>query len=246
MWSPSYTRSMCDHTAWLHLFYYVLATVFAQTAITLRVYAVTGKNMWIGACLGFLTFVKFVFSMYLTIRFSQEPAFHFPDVPLEEFQICIFDRWPHGEIATTAISLTYDFLAFAIIIRYSRRRDRRGQAYGMPDLFDRIVKDATIYFLVIFTSHLLLIFFEVFAPEATQLLPASAYAVLVPIMATRLMLSLKEAASPSDTYWSFHDPDVRESLRFAGPTIGGSGRRDTTTITMRDLSTKDSSSLEVP
>lgn len=38
------------------------------------------------------------------------------------------------------------------------------RARGVPSLLDRIVRDATKYFLVIFTSHLLLVFFELLAP----------------------------------------------------------------------------------
>lgn len=38
------------------------------------------------------------------------------------------------------------------------------RARGVPSLLDRIVQDSTMYFLAIFTSHLLLVFFELFAP----------------------------------------------------------------------------------
>jgi len=47
---------------------------------------------------------------------------------------------------------------------------------------------------------------------------------LVPIMITRLMLSLKRAATPSDTVWSFDGGAHREDIRFARRTIGGSER----------------------
>jgi len=237
-WSPSYTRSMCNHTAWLHSFYYTLVSVFAQMAITLRVYAVTGKNRWMGASLSMVTFAQFVFTMYLGVRFALEPALQFPDVPLEPFQLCVFNRWRPGELTSTAFSLLYDVLAFGIVVHSSRQRSRE-RAYGMPNILDRIVRDATMYFMVIFTSHLLLIFFELFAPDPMQLLPASANSALVPLMATRLMLSLKRAAGPTDTtLWSFHDPEQRGGLRFATRTIGGSGRGGDTSITLRDLSTR--------
>ena len=38
------------------------------------------------------------------------------------------------------------------------------RAHGIPSLLDNIVQGATTYFLVIFTGHLLLIFFELLAP----------------------------------------------------------------------------------
>ena len=38
----------------------------------------------------------------------------------------------------------------------------------MQNLLDRIVRDATIYFLVIFAGHLPVIFFELFAPVSDR------------------------------------------------------------------------------
>jgi hypothetical protein len=56
-----------------------------------------------------------------------------------------------------------DTSAFLIIV-FSVKRRARGHTFGVPSLLDRIVRDATMYFLVIFSSHLLLILFELFAP----------------------------------------------------------------------------------
>lgn len=38
------------------------------------------------------------------------------------------------------------------------------RASGVPSILDRIVGDATVHFLVIFTAHLLLVLFQLFAP----------------------------------------------------------------------------------
>ena len=44
-----------------------------------RVYAVTGNNRRIRACLSLLTLVQFAFGMYLVVRFSLQPcAFPLP------------------------------------------------------------------------------------------------------------------------------------------------------------------------
>ena len=69
------------------MFYYTLATLFAQLAITLRlvttfgyltptayrthrVYAVTGKNRWIAACLYFMGFVQAAVGIGNTIYYG--------------------------------------------------------------------------------------------------------------------------------------------------------------------------------
>lgn len=41
------------------------------------------------------------------------------------------------------------------------------RARGVPSLLDRIVRDATIYFMMMFTTHLLLVLFELLAPVSS-------------------------------------------------------------------------------
>jgi len=223
LWSPEYTKAMCDKTSWLHVFYFTLATLFAQVAITLRVYAVTGNNRWIRNSLSFITVVQFGFGMYGAVRFSLQPALKFPDLPFDEFNLCTFSRWRPGEILNTALSLAYDTLAFSIII-FSVERQHLALIPGAPNLLEKLVHDATLYFLVIFSSHLLLIFFEFFAPKPIQLLPAGGNAVLVPLMVTRLMLSLRRVANSPGSVWSLGNTVQPDSIRFANNTIGGTGR----------------------
>ena len=59
--------------------------------------------------------------------------------------------------------LVKDALTLFIII-YSAKRGCRIRVDGVPSLLDKIIQDATTYFLVLSTGHLLLLFFEVFAP----------------------------------------------------------------------------------
>jgi len=111
-------------------------------------------------------------------------AVDLPDLPLDVFELCIFNRWRPGEITNTVLSLVYgvfcslslgipiaatdhpfvkDAVAFSIIV-YSMKWRGVTRAHGVPSLLDKIVRDATVYFVVIFTSHLLLLLFEFFAP----------------------------------------------------------------------------------
>ena len=47
---------------------------------------------------------------------------------------------------------------------------------GIPNLLDNIVQGASSYFLVIFTGHVLLILFELFAPVSVHLLDSHPFA----------------------------------------------------------------------
>ena len=107
-----------------------------------------------------------------------------PDLPFDQFQFCVFRRWRAGEIAYYALSLLYgmsfpplgihiattnpcfikDSSAFLVIICSTSKHRGLLRAHGITSLLDKIVQGATVYFLVIFTGHLLVIFFELLAP----------------------------------------------------------------------------------
>ena len=110
-------------------------------------------------------------------------AVAFPDIPLDEYRTCNFQAWQTGEVTFFVLSFVYgtffpsstartlapdpfsviDSLALLIIV-YSAKRHAGGLARvgGVPSLLDKILQDATTYFLVLSTGHLVLLFFEVF------------------------------------------------------------------------------------
>ena len=92
--------------------------------------------------------------------------------------ICMFVGQRSLDIGFTAMSLVYgtspplhfedtrfdrptDFLAFSLIVYLVVRSNVN--KVPIPGLFKTIAQDATSYFLVIFTSHLLLVLFLLFA-----------------------------------------------------------------------------------
>jgi len=56
-----------------------------------------------------------------------------------------------------------DLLTFLIIF-VAARESRTGRSLGIPNILDVILRDATIYFLLIFASQLVLFLFLFFAP----------------------------------------------------------------------------------
>ena len=62
----------------------------------------------------------------------------------------------------TDLFFVKDAAAFFVII-YSAKHRGIMRAHGVPSLLDKIVADATVYFLVISTGHFLLILFELVA-----------------------------------------------------------------------------------
>ena len=67
------------------------------------------------------------------------------------------------QVAVAQHPFVKDMSAFLIVV-YTARGRGPAHSSGVPTIFDNIVQGATTYFLVIFTGHLLVIFFELLAP----------------------------------------------------------------------------------
>ena len=102
-------------------------------------------------------------------------------IPFDAFWVCVYSRRRKLEISYVVISLVYgrpfptlpcfyavmltvfleDLFAFFAILRLPGRWAVR--RFGLPGLLGTILKDATKYFLVIFTAHLTLAMTLLFA-----------------------------------------------------------------------------------
>ncbi|KAF9644216.1 hypothetical protein BDM02DRAFT_1059840 [Thelephora ganbajun] len=71
---PSFTHvhCRCEKTGFFPVFAFVWSTLLAQVVLTLRIYAITGKNRTITACLGVITISQFVLGLYLIAYMATE------------------------------------------------------------------------------------------------------------------------------------------------------------------------------
>jgi len=214
----------CDETIFLPIFIlYVWCTLFAQIALTLRIYAVTRKNRIIATCFGIITISQLALGISLIALITTTEAQQVPQTISGGPNICVYARQRPVELAFPAISLLYDFLAFVVIIYVALQSNL--WKFGIPSLFRTLAQDATRYFLVIFTSHLVLELTLIFGTPSIQMLAASGNAVYLPMMIARLMLSLKKASdSPQGDTWSFGKPSTGTSVRFARSRRPGTAR----------------------
>jgi len=123
---------------------------------------------------------------------------------------CVFDRHRTVEVVYTGISLGYDLLAFIVAVYLASRSRLRG--FGFSSIMENLVRDATKYFLLVFTSHLVLAMTLLFARPSMQLTPATGNVVYLPVMIARLMISLKKASlSTGSTEWSMETSTLQQS-----------------------------------
>jgi len=227
-YSPYFSQKLCDRTAWYPLFVFAVCTMIAQIVLTLRIYAVTKKNIPIAIWFAIITASEFVLGAWVMVLAGRKGAQKFPSIPFDAYHLCIFVRHRKLEVAVTSISLFYDFLAFSLIVFLAKASTTEG--LKIPRLLRVIAEDSTRYFLVIFTSHFVLTMTLALGRSSIQLVPAPGNVVYLPVMVSRIMLSLKKAADLQQNPWSLADPTANgadlQSMKFFHPMSDTNGERD--------------------
>jgi len=200
---PQFTHQTCDKTAFIQILTFFLCTLLAQVSITVRLYALTLGRKRIVAFFSAITFTQVVIGVYTIVITAHKPAQRLPLIPLQAYDLCIFSRSPRFELVYMSLSLFFDAMAFSVIVfvSFGFKAGLSSQG-GRPSIIRTIVEDSTLYFLVIFSSHLVSFLMLLVARPSVQLLPSAGNLVLLPIMISRLMLSLKKASRTKDNGWT--------------------------------------------
>jgi len=193
---PNYTEELCSHTAILQPLFFIWSTLSAQIFLMLRIYALSGKNKIMLGGFASLTIIQALTGILLTAIPPSSIVIP-PSIPLDVFHICVYNGKTRYQIAYVSMSLLYDTAAFISIVCLSLHGVGK-----ISILVVTILQDATVYFLVIFISHTILAFFIIFARESLKATPATGSNILIPLMVTRLLLSLRKASDPETlTQW---------------------------------------------
>ncbi|KAF9786761.1 hypothetical protein BJ322DRAFT_1106879 [Thelephora terrestris] len=169
------------------------------------------------------TFWVFMLNRYfpMTWQFWRFVAQILPPIPLDAYRLCTYTQNQKStEVAYTSLSLLYDALAFMVIIFQARRS--RVPGLKVSNILNTIAEDSTRYFIVIFTSHFVLVMTLNLGRVTIQFLPGAGILVYLPLMISRIMLSLKKAADSTRTPWSltqdtWNGNAVRSGLVFGRP-----------------------------
>ncbi|KAF9781540.1 hypothetical protein BJ322DRAFT_229181 [Thelephora terrestris] len=165
------------------------------------IYAITRRHKLLGGALALVIVVEICNGIFSIFWIASGPLAPLPDIDLDAFKICIHKNYNVGKLIYYITAMVFDVLAFSIIV-VTARRSRMYEYPTMPSILNTILRDATFYFILIFSAHFLSTLLLFVAPESVQLMPAMANTIFVPVMASRLMLSLKKAAVGSTVEWS--------------------------------------------
>jgi len=200
---PGYTQKICDRSARLEGLYLVFAFTMAQGFLTTRVYALTARKklvLWI-----FCVLIVACVGMGLYMVFSpQTRAVRMLDIPLPAFHMCAMDAPPWTEWAYVAGVGLSDLVTFACIVAFIiQLKKNLGQQHTLSHLMKTLIQDSTIYFFIMLTFNAAMLAYAIMARASMKNFPLVAPTVLVPVMLSRLSLSLRKAADEGLVlYWN--------------------------------------------
>jgi len=193
-----YTKPFCQHSKWLIVLHSTATTLFAQMAVTTRIYVVTGMNKSLSLALSALTATQLSLGLYSLVRAATRPAQQVPAIDLDAFKICSFQQWQLGERLFVSMSIAFDSLAFAIIL-FTARRPGMSRYPGMPSVLDTVLRNATEYFILMFLGQLLYEVLSFLNQDTPQTFLGAASLIVIPVISSRFILSLKKAGSGPTT-----------------------------------------------
>ncbi|KAF9784904.1 hypothetical protein BJ322DRAFT_1060138 [Thelephora terrestris] len=190
-----YTQEMCNHSAFIHMLVCVVFTLVIQAVLTIRIYAITLKHRLVTGIFVIAATLQFGLGMFMTYSAARFPAHPVLEVDLPDAHLCIYEANRTEEIAYTGLSLLFDVGIFIIVI--FRLLWRRPSSVKRPFIVRTIIKDATLYVLLLCTSRVTFVLTSVLTANLGHVTRFPGYTVFVTIMTTRMLLSLKRT-SPED------------------------------------------------
>ncbi|KAF9642869.1 hypothetical protein BDM02DRAFT_1842299 [Thelephora ganbajun] len=170
---PGYTQEICNRTSFIHILVFILGTWMAQTALAVRVYAITFKNLPIIACLALLSTGQLGLGIYHTVLIIITPTIPSQENPQLRISWCIVSRHRVVEVTNTVLALPFDIIIFIVTIYCAvKQSGTRWLGKGTPSLLHTLARDGTLYFVFIFTSHIVYTFTLTLGRPVAQGIPA--------------------------------------------------------------------------
>jgi len=196
-----YNEELCNKVSIIGAAFVVWCTLIAQILLTTRIYALTCQNRLVAMCFAFITLVQFIVGLVVASTWG-----HPEKSKLSLNYTCTITININIELVYFSLSLFFDFAAFVATIVFAFRSTPQFpgfRANHLPDVLRTVVQDATLYFGVMFTSQLVFMMFQASARDGLKMIPAPGYIALLPILVSRLVLSLKKSIDTHyiDDWW---------------------------------------------
>jgi len=195
----------------------VWSTLIAQILLTTRLFALTYLNRLVALSFASITLAQFTVGLVVASMWDR------PDKSKVSLNYtCTITLNLDLELVYFALSLFFDLAAFAAIIAFALRSAPHFhglRTHLLSQIVRTVVQDATLYFGVMFTSQFILMMFQAFARDGLKTIPAPGHIALIPILVSRLVLSLKKSIDTEyiDDWWVGGHDGRRASARGSAP-----------------------------
>lgn len=191
---PGYTQEVCDRSVKWEGYYFVFIITLGQIFLTMRVYALTKASKYVLLVFGVLVASSFATGVWL-VSVPSATAVKMPEINLDAFRTCVFTAPVDSEWAYRGQVAFADLITFICIIVFVVRVNH-GQS-RMTRLTRTILQDGVLYFFVMAGFHIAMVLCISFTTLIIPIFPPITIIVLIPVMISRLVISLRKAADGS-------------------------------------------------
>ncbi|KAF9650517.1 hypothetical protein BDM02DRAFT_3112040 [Thelephora ganbajun] len=200
----------------------------------MRVYALSARKRLVLWVFSVLIVVCVVMGLYMVFS-PWTKAIQNIGVPLPAFRICSMDipLWTEW-IYVAGVSIC-ELSTFACIVAFIRKLNASlGQEGALSHLTETLIQDSTVYFCTMLTFDAIVLVYVVMGEESLKNFPLVIPTILVPVMLSRLILSLRKAADEGLVlYWNEDHFSVDQSNSTNQEVMALSFRVDRTTRGVR-------------
>jgi len=187
----------CSRTVIVDQVFLVCMTLFSQMFMALKVYAISRKNRPLTGALVLLLVSQLIFGTFSVIRSILHPPVETMKLPGCEgvYRSCALGG--KFQMAYTVLSLVFDVPAFVAIISFSHPWKNQKL---VTTIHRTICQDSTAYFLSVLSIQIFVtVAVSSGAPYPRALFPVITN-VFIPLMVSRIVLSLRKAANSTSYY----------------------------------------------
>ncbi|CAA7265724.1 unnamed protein product [Cyclocybe aegerita] len=190
---PHWNADTCLHFAKFVGYSRIITTAICGFLVILRVYALYYRS---NIVLIVLSVVCAAYLIVSPISISQLGTLQ--QSPFEEISVgCRLTVPTKWFVSNCVGALVFDGGIFLLTLWRTRDYIR---AADRPPLFDLLIRDGTLYYLVIFLANLVSIFLYFFVPNNLESSAMLLGVVLTSVMVSRIVLNLRAGAPPTRSY----------------------------------------------
>ncbi|KAF9780187.1 hypothetical protein BJ322DRAFT_319642 [Thelephora terrestris] len=184
----------CGNTVKIHGVSFLLFLLSGQVVMIARLHVLPSYRCVVLPVIAPVVLAQLVIGL-IAVFSSHASATSGASTNTPALQLCFFSVSARMGYIYIGLSLLFDFLIFlrATTVIFGSERFILASSY----ILRQMMRKALLYFVVIVFSHVAMLLFEVFGPDALKAAPTLAVTIISPVMVSRMVLSLARLTASS-------------------------------------------------